>query len=174
MGRTGNIVLIGMPGVGKSTVGVVLAKLMNKQFIDTDLLIQAACGATLDAVIAAEGPERFIKIEDAVLRKVDAHNAVIATGGSAVYSEEGMRHLSQNATVVYLSVGLEELRERLGDLRGRGVIARNTPSDKNAPALDALFDERRGLYERYANITFDTQGLSLRKTAEALATLLAE
>ena len=122
MAEKNNVVLIGMPGSGKSTLGIVLAKIMTKDFVDADIVIQNQCDKTLQKIIDACGPEGFIEVENEILSKIDAENSVIATGGSAVYSDEAMKHLSSIGTVVYLQVSLKELENRLGGLYERGVV----------------------------------------------------
>ena len=157
-----NIVLIGMPGVGKSTVGVVLAKVAGFQFIDADLLIQQQCDKTLQLIIDGLGPEGFIEVENQVLSDIDVHNTVISTGGSAVYSDEAMKHLGEIGLVVYLKTTVDELEERIGGLNERGVVARNG----DAVQLRDLYDERCPLYEQYAEVTVDVEGLTIRQATE--------
>ena len=122
---TENIILIGMPGAGKSTLGVVLAKILGYEFIDADLLIQGKLDKTLQKIIDACGPDGFIEVENEVLCTLSTSHAIIATGGSAVYSDEAMKHLSSIGTVVYLQVSYEELENRLGGLHERGVVMKN-------------------------------------------------
>ena len=164
----GNIVLIGMPGAGKSTTGIVLAKILNKSFIDADLVIQAQCDKTLQKIIDAMGPEGFIEIENSILSDINAENSVIATGGSAVYSDEAMRHLAEIGKIVYLQISYDSLRGRLGDLQERGVVLKGGMG----MSVRDLYDERRPLYEKYADITVDVNDLSItaaaRKVADAL------
>ena len=117
MAEKNNVVLIGMPGSGKSTLGIVLAKIMTKDFIDADIVIQNQCDKTLQKIIDACGPEGFIEVENEILSKIDAENSVIATGGSAVYSDEAMKHLAEIGTVVYLKISYDQLVHRLSDLR---------------------------------------------------------
>ena len=117
-----NIVLIGMPSAGKSTLGIVLAKILNYQFVDADLVIQNQCDKTLQKLIDACGPEGFIQVENEILRDIEAENSIIATGGSAVYSDEAMKHLAEIGRVVYLQISYEELVSRLHDLQERGVV----------------------------------------------------
>ena len=123
-----NIVLIGMPGVGKSTVGVVLAKILNYEFVDADLIIQQRCDKTLQRLIDTLGPDGFIEVEGKVLADLEFNRAVISTGGSAIYSHEGMEHLAQHGRVVYLRVGLAELESRFPGFDERGVVMRRHES----------------------------------------------
>ncbi|NPD31030.1 shikimate kinase [Eggerthellaceae bacterium zg-1084] len=165
MSNPGNIVLIGMPGAGKSTLGIVLAKILNKSFVDADLLIQSQSDKTLQKIIDAMGPEGFIEVENAVLSGIEAENSVISTGGSAVYSDEAMRHLAGIGTVVYLRISYESLVSRLGDLQERGVVLKSGVG----MSLRELYDERRPLYEQYAQITVDVDNLSITEAARKVA-----
>lgn len=158
---TENIILIGMPGAGKSTLGVVLAKILGYQFIDADLLIQSKLDKTLQKIIDACGPDGFIEVENEVLCTLSASHAIIATGGSAVYSDEAMKHLASIGTVVYLKVSYEELESRLGGLHERGVVMKNGMG----MSLSDLYEERLPLYEKYADVTIDINGLSVRDAA---------
>lgn len=163
-----NVTLIGMPGAGKSTVGVVLAKILGKDFIDTDLLIQAEQGRTLQSIIDEVGPENFIEVENDVLSRVDAENSIISTGGSAIYSDEAMRHLAEIGPVVYLQISYESLCERLSDLQERGVVLKGGMG----MSLRELYDERLPLYERYAGITVNVDDLSITAAARKIASAL--
>lgn len=169
MAEKNNVVLIGMPGSGKSTLGIVLAKIMTKDFIDADIVIQNQCDKTLQKIIDACGPEGFIEVENEILSKIDAENSVIATGGSAVYSDEAMKHLAEIGTVVYLKISYDQLVYRLSDLQERGVVLKGGIG----MSLKELYDERLPLYEQYAGITVDVNDLSItaaaRKVADALA-----
>lgn len=167
--NTSNIILIGMPGAGKSTLGVVLAKILNYSFIDADLLIQSQCDKTLQKIIDACGSDGFIEVENEVLCTLSADQSVIATGGSAVYSDEAMKHLSSIGTVVYLQVSLKELENRLGGLYERGVVMK----DGIGMCLNALYEERIPLYEKYAEVTIDIDGLSVRDAARQLVDKLS-
>ncbi len=158
-----------MPGAGKSTLGVVLAKILNYSFIDADLLIQSQCDKTLQKIIDACGPDGFIEVENEVLCTLSADQSVIATGGSAVYSDEAMKHLSSIGTVVYLQVSLKELEKRLGGLYERGVVMK----DGIGMSLNALYEERIPLYEKYAEVTIDIDGLSVRDAARQLVDKLS-
>ena len=158
-----NIILIGMPGVGKSTVGVVLAKKLGYSFVDADLVIRSWGGKLLHEIIEERGVEGFWMLEEAVGESMDVRRTVIATGGSAVYGKNAMAHYKQIGTVVYLSLPLEGIRERLGDLTERGVTLRDGQD------LDGLYVERQPLYERYADVTVDCEGLSIREIVEQIA-----
>lgn len=153
-----NIILIGMPGSGKSTLGVLLAKALGRRFVDTDLLIQEREGRLLQDIIDNDGIEKFLQIEEQVLLSVDVEHAVIATGGSVVYEPKAMAHLSQLGTVVYLKLGYKALARRLGNLEKRGVVLRP------GQTLRMLYDERVPLYEKYANITVDCGGQDIEHT----------
>ena len=153
-----NIILIGMPGVGKSTSGVLLAKLLGFNFIDSDLCIQSRERKLLKDIIAEKGVEGFLKIENEVLSGIEINGAVIATGGSAVYGAEAMAHFKGMGTVVYLKLPYEELSARLSDIKGRGVVL------KDGQTFEDLYRERTVLYEKYADITVDEHGLSIEET----------
>ena len=157
-----NIVLIGMPGVGKSTVGVILAKMIGYQFIDADLLIQKQEGKLLHEIIAEKGTEGFIEIEERVNASIEASHTIIATGGSVVYGKKAMEHLSRIGTVVYLKVPYDTLEKRLEDIKGRGVVL------KEGQTLRTLYDERTPLYEKYADIEISEDDLNVERTVEKL------
>ena len=152
-----NIVLIGMPGCGKSTVGVVLAKNLALDFIDSDLLIQREMGMRLSALIEQYGDDGFREIENRVNSGIQAEHSVIATGGSVIYGEEAMRHLKAIGKVIYLKLSYEQIEERLGNLHARGV------SIKAGQTLRDLYNERCPLYERWADMTIDCDGKRLRE-----------
>ncbi len=149
-----NITLIGMPGSGKSTVGVLLAKTLVYDFVDTDILIQKKSGISLCGLIELEGTDGFIRTENSVISSVKAKNTVIATGGSAVYGKEAMEHLRNISTVVYLTVPLKELSDRIKNIKTRGIVMQNGQS------LSDVFAERSALYEKYAHITVNCSSLS--------------
>lgn len=160
--KSDNIVLIGMPASGKSTVGVILAKLLGYDFIDADLLIQRREGRLLSEIIRNEGLDGFLAIENDVCRCINASHAVIATGGSAVYGEEAMRHLREIGWIVWLNADFETIRGRLSDIRGRGVVLRD------GQTLEALYEERAILYRRWADLTVNEDGQGLEATVEAV------
>ena len=163
-----NIVLIGMPGVGKSTIGVVLAKVLGYQFVDADLLIQEAEGELLSELIEENGTDGFIEIENRVNSQIQTHRSVIATGGSVVYGKEAMEHLKSIGTVVYLKQNLRVLQRRLRNLKGRGVVL------KEGQTLVDLYKERTVLYEKYADITVDQYKQSIEQTLKAVRKALEE
>lgn len=161
-----NIVLIGMPGVGKSTLGVVLAKVLGYEFLDADLLIQKQEKKRLYQIINEVGTEGFMKVENRVNASIEAERTVIATGGSVVYCEEAMEHLRSIGTVVYLKLSLKSLAKRLGNLTKRGVLL------KEGQTLKDLYEERVPLYEKYADVTVDEEGKDLEASLqEVLDTL---
>jgi shikimate kinase len=149
-----NIVLIGMPGAGKSTVGVILAKRTSRDFIDTDVLIQIAQGRLLQNIVDTEGYMALRRIEEDILLGLNCYNHVIATGGSAVYSPVAMEHLRSNGIVVFLDVDLSTLESRVRDFDTRGLAKRPDQS------LSELFKERIILYRKYADVTVDCADLS--------------
>jgi len=153
-----NIVLIGMPGVGKSTAGVIAAKTLGLKFEDTDLMIQTSEHRLLKQIIADEGVDGFIKIEENVLKSIDQKGYLIATGGSAIYGSEGMEHLHKNSLIIYLHLGLEKLTHRLGNLQNRGVVL------KPGQTLADIYEERLPLYRRFADIEIDETNLDIEAT----------
>ena len=155
-----NIVLIGMPGVGKSTIGVVLAKVLGYKFIDSDLVIQEQTGRLLKDIIAEEGIDEFINIENKVNASINTEKSIIATGGSVVYGKEAMEHLSEIGTVIYLK--LDSLSKRLGSLEKRGVVL------KDGQTLEDLFNERTPLYEKYADIIINEHGYTIQQTVKLI------
>ena len=149
-----NITLIGMPGCGKSTVGVVLAKMLCKTFIDADLVIQHNEKKRLHKIIDEIGNEGFLRLENRTLASLCVHNSVIATGGRAVFGKEAMEHLKKCSTVVYIKVSYESLEKRLGSLKQRGVIF------EEGQTLRDIYEQRIPLYEKYADITVDSDNES--------------
>lgn len=155
-----NIVLIGMPGVGKSTIGVILAKELGYQFLDADLLIQKQEGKLLRDIIAEVGTEGFISVEERVNAGICAQRTIIATGGSVVYGKKAMQHLREIGTVVYLSVPYETIEKRLADIKGRGVVLRSGQNLKD------LYEERTPMYEAYADIIVQEGRLGVEETVQ--------
>lgn len=153
-----NIVLIGMPGVGKSTVGVILAKLLGYRFIDTDIVIQEHEKKLLKEIIEEKGINGFIQTENLILSSLKAEKAVIATGGSVVYGGDAMKNLSKDGIIVYLKLDYGKLRYRLGNIKNRGVVI------KDGQSLSGLYRERVPLYEKYSDIIIDENGCNVEKT----------
>lgn len=142
-----NIILIGMPAVGKSTVGVVVAKRLGYRFIDTDLLIQEKEGKLLREIIEEKGAEGFLEVEDRVNASVNVEKTVVSPGGSVVYCENAMRHFKEIGTVIYLQASFETISKRIGNAKKRGVVL------KEGQTLEMLYNERVKLFEKYADIT---------------------
>lgn len=159
---TRNIVLIGMPGSGKSTVGVLLAKRLGMGFVDTDLLIQEKAGRTLQDIVDQEGYKELRHIEEQVLLDLNVQHQIISTGGSAVYSAEAMQHLKANGVAVFLDIPLKLVIDRIGDHSARGISRRPDQS------LHALFEERLQLYRRYADLTVSGEGRNQDEVCEAV------
>ena len=162
-----NVVLIGMPGAGKSTIGVVLAKNLGISFMDSDLVIQEQEGKKLHELISEHGLEGFIEIEDRVNASLQPKKAVIATGGSVVYGKNAMEHLNEIGTVIYLKLSYESIEDRLGDLTERGVVLRESQTLKD------LYEERVPLYEKYANIVIDCDEKNIREIVTEIAKRLS-
>lgn len=161
-----NIILIGMPASGKSTLGVMLAKLLGYDFLDTDLLIQKKAGRHLQDILDSDGIAAFKQLEEEALLSIDCRRTVIATGGSAVYSARGMKHLSSLGKTVYLYIPYSLVKVRLKNLAERGVVM------EKGSSLRELFSERESLYERYADITFDETERGRTRSMAKNATLL--
>ena len=163
-----NITLIGMPGAGKSTVGVVLAKRMGMDFIDTDLIIQKEYNKTLSEIINEKGIEGFKKVENDVISKLELDNTIIATGGSAVYGKEAMKHLRDISKVVYIELTEENIEDRLGDLNERGVVL------EDGETLQELYDERIPLYKKYAHIIVNADDMVLREVVKNIEKVILD
>ena len=155
-----SIILIGMPAVGKSTVGVVVAKRLGYEFIDTDLLIQKQENRLLKEIIEDEGIDGFLKIENHVNCDVQAERAVISPGGSVVYCQEAMEHYKKIGVVVYLRASFETINNRIRNAKNRGVVL------KEGQTLERLYEERVKLFEKYADLTIDEEGKELGETIE--------
>lgn len=147
-----NIVLIGMPGAGKSTVGVILAKTLGMKFIDTDIVIQEGAGRLLQDIIDREGPAGFVELEEKTILSLHCRNTVLATGGSVVLSERAMAHLRKDGIVVYLAISFPEMETRLRNITTRGIVL------LQGQGLRDIYDLRVPLYEKYATITIDCSG----------------
>lgn len=158
-----NLVLIGMPGVGKSTIGVVLAKKLGMRFVDSDLVIQEQEGRLLHTIIEEDGLEGFLQTENRVNAALAVHNSIVATGGSVIYGEAAMQHLKSLGKVIYLKLSLPGIEERLGDLQERGVAMRPEQT------LSSLYEERVKLYERYADYVCDCEDKMIREIVAVLA-----
>ncbi len=161
-----NVILIGMPASGKSTVGVILAKVLKYKFIDTDLVMQNITDKTLTEIIAEKGMQGFLDFENDTVSNVDAFHTVIATGGSVIYGEKAMNHLKKNGVAVYLKHRYEVIDSRLTNISTRGVAM------KKGQTLHNLFDERVPLYEKYADITVEADGLTTEQTVEKIAEII--
>ncbi len=144
-----NIILIGMPGAGKSTVGVILAKIRGMKFIDTDIVIQETTGRLLQEIIDTDGPDGFRKIEETTIMSIRCHHTVIATGGSVVFSGRAMEHLKSEGIVLYMKISFEKMEKRLRNITTRGIVL------VAGQGLFAMYTQRIPLYEQYADITID-------------------
>ena len=161
-----NITLIGMPSAGKSTIGVLLAKRLGYSFIDADILIQETEGRLLKDIIAQEGMDGFLAVENRVNAGIKASRSVIAPGGSVIYGREAMEHLKEISTVVYLKMSYEELERRVGNVVDRGVAL------KEGMTLRDLYEERTAYYERYADLTIDEEGMTPGQTVDLLRAMM--
>ena len=157
-----NIVLIGMPGSGKSTVGIILAKLTSRDFVDTDVLIQTTLGRTLQDIVDTQGYMALRDVEERILLNLDRVNHVIATGGSAVYSHAAMTHLKSNGMAVFLNVALPILEARIHDYATRGLAKRPDQS------FNDLFKERFALYAKYADVTIECKKFTQEEVCEKI------
>ena len=163
-----NYILIGIPTAGKSTVGVVLAKMLGYDYLDTDLLIQKKQGRRLEDTINAIGQEAFLDLEGDVCAGLMPEKTIIATGGSVIYRTHAMEHLKSIGTVIYLKIGLETLLERLHDAQSRGVVL------KEGQTLQELYNERIALYEKYADIVVDEGNLSFEEVLKAVTAAIQQ
>lgn len=161
-----NVILIGMPGVGKSTSGVILAKVLNYDFLDSDLVIQKKMGKRLKDIILERGIHGFNALENEINSEISVSDTVIATGGSVVYGQDAMDHFKEIGTIVYLRIGYDNLDKRLGDLDERGVV------HKEGQTLLQLYEERTALYEKYADVTVDLDDKNVAETVDAILTEL--
>ncbi|WP_152452742.1 shikimate kinase [Microbulbifer sp. THAF38] len=162
MKKRKSVVLIGMPGAGKSTLGVLLAKELALDFVDTDVLIQAQEGKTLQEIMAESDYLNLRAIEGEVIAAAQLPKHVVSTGGSAVYSAEGMANLREQGTVVFLECSADELRRRIHNYESRGIA--KAPGQ----SFEELFEERQALYRKYADITLSCDGLDLQQALDQL------
>jgi shikimate kinase len=166
--RGKNVILIGMPSAGKSTVGVLLAKRLGYKFVDVDLVIQERTGKLLKEIIADEGMDGFLAVENRINAGIREDRAVICPGGSVIYGAEAMENLCGQGIVIYLKISLEELLRRIGDVKDRGVALRD------GMTLADLMEERRPYFERYADYTIDEEGKNLGRVVDELRVYLEE
>ncbi len=162
-----NVILIGMPSCGKSTIGVILAKTLGLHFVDTDLVIQSLEGRLLQEIIDEDGLDYFFRAEEKAILAVSPEKpSVIATGGSVVYSEKAMLHLKTLGKTVYIKLPLDEIKKRLTNIKTRGVAI------NKGQTIDEIYDKRIPLYERYADITVDANGKSFEEIIGVMSKLL--
>ena len=157
-----NVVLIGMPGCGKSTCGVLAAKALCKDFFDTDLTIQQNEKMPLQAIIDTKGNDYFAAAEEKAICGLEINNAVVATGGSVVYSRKAMEHLRKDAVVIYLRVSFDTMVKRIADINTRGILLRN------GETMEAMFSEREALYEKYADKVIDCNDKKIEETVSEI------
>lgn len=157
-----NIILIGMPGCGKSTVGVILAKTLGIGFVDTDLIIQQRENRLLQNIIDTDGIDFFLNCEAEAVKSLVCDNSVVATGGSVVYREDAILHLKKNGKIVFLDVPLDEIKRRLNNINTRGIAAKKNKS------IEDIYNERIALYNKYADVIIKTDGESVEKTVEKI------
>ena len=160
--KKSNIVMIGMPGSGKSTLGLALAEQIGYTFVDVDRVIEAETGKLLKEIIAEQGDDGFLKVEEEINASLQAERTVFAPGGSVIYGPKAMEHLKDIATIVYLKVPFEELEKRLGNLQERGVVL------KDGMTLRDLYNERLPYYDRYAEVIMDETGKDFEQTVKEL------
>ena len=163
-----NFTLIGMPASGKSTVGVLLAKRLGYSFVDVDIVIQEREKRLLKEIIAQEGTDGFMAVENRVNASLEVDHSVIAPGGSVIYGREAMEHLKEISTIVYLKLNYEDVERRLGNLVDRGVVL------KDGMTLLDLYNERGPYYEKYADITVDETGQTAGETVDYLRRMIEE
>lgn len=157
-----NIILIGMPGCGKSTVGVILAKTLGIGFVDTDLIIQQRENKLLQNIIDNDGIDYFLNCEAEAVKSLYCDNCVVATGGSVVYREDAIQHLKSNGKIIFLDVPLDEIKRRLNNINTRGIAAKKNKS------IEDIYNERIALYNKYADVIIKTDGESVEKTVEKI------
>lgn len=157
-----NVVLIGMPGCGKSTCGVIVAKMLLKNFFDTDLLIQNIEGMSLQNIIDTKGTDYFESAEESAILNLDIKGTVIATGGSVVYSKKAMEHLKKLGTVVFLNLSFGSMQKRISNFKTRGVLM------KKGNSLLDMYNERLPLYQSWADVTINCDNETAEDTAQAI------
>lgn len=168
MRKNMNIVLIGMSGAGKSTLGVLLAKALGMDFIDTDLIIQQLEGRLLQEIIDHEGIDKFMEIEEKIVSELELNNCVISTGGSVIYSNKAMNALKQVGQIVYLHVPYEEIQKRLINITTRGIVM------KKGNSLKDVYEERLPLYMKYSDITFDCSNKDIERCVSEIIESMQE
>lgn len=161
-----NIVLIGMSGAGKSTLGVLLAKALGMDFVDTDIVIQQRDGRLLQEIIDSDGIDRFLLIEEAIVAALSYNNCVIATGGSVVYSKKAMNSLKQSGQLIYIHVDFDEIEKRLTNIKTRGIVI------KNGSSLRDVYEERVPLYIKYSNKTIDCTNKDIERCVSEIMNIL--
>ncbi len=162
-----NITLIGMPGAGKSTLGIILAKEMVKGFLDADVLIQINQQSTLQSIMDTQGYLKLREIEAQEVQKINIDHHVISTGGSVIYYEETMRHLEKNSIIVYLNVDIDTIKQRVHNFGERGIAKAKDQS------LESLFAERHALYSKYAHVTIDNRNKTIEESVQEIQALLS-
>lgn len=163
-----NIILIGLPGAGKSTLGVILAKALGMHFIDTDIVIQDQTGRLLQEIINTDGVKRFLEIEEECVLSLTCSRAVISTGGSVVYSTRAMKHLRTDGIIIYLEISFEEMVRRLKNITTRGIVL------EQGQSLRDMYDQRIPLYERHADIRIDCSGEAFESVVEKVVLRIRE
>lgn len=163
-----NIVLIGMSGAGKSTLGVLLAKALGMNYIDTDIVIQNQEGRLLQGILAEDGISKFMEIEERIVSELQLENCIISTGGSVVYSEKAMNYLKQGAKIIYLQLPYEELQRRLSDITTRGIVI------KEGYSLEDVFKERVPLYIRHSDRILNCSNKSIEECVNELIRMIHE
>lgn len=166
MNKKSNITLIGMPGCGKSTIGVLLAKAINYGFVDSDLLIQQEQNMKLQEIIDKYGIEAFNRIENDVNSRIELKRHIIATGGSVIYGEDAMRHLSEISKIIYISLSCDEIVRRLNNIKTRGI------SMNKGETIEDLYNRRVPLYEKYADYVVNCDGMDIEASVEAIMNLI--
>ena len=164
--KKNNIILIGMPGCGKSTLGVVLAKMLCRDFLDLDLLIQKKIGMTLQDYIDKNGVDAFLELEADIAESFECENTVLATGGSAVIKERAANHLVSLGTTVYISVPLADIEKRITDLSSRGVAM------SRGETLGDVYERRVPIYEKYADIKVDIKDKTIAESCAMLCEII--